>query len=168
MMYTVSLTIVAMTFGGVMESTGMLRAIVDQILKLARSARSLVATTVLSSTLTNVAAAEQYISILLPGRMYAQAFKDKNLQTKNLSRALEDGGTVTSALVPWNTCGVFIFSTLAVHPFEYAPYAILNWSVPIISIIFSIIGFKITFMSVEEREKAEQQVIEEEGQEQVS
>jgi NhaC family Na+:H+ antiporter len=168
MMYTVSLTIVAMAFGGVMESTGMLRAIVDQILKLARSARSLVATTVLSATFTNVAAAEQYISILLPGRMYAQAFRDKNLQSKNLSRALEDGGTVTSALVPWNTCGVFILATLSVHPFEYAPYAILNWSVPIISIIFSILGFKISFMSEAEREKVQQELAEEEGQEQVS
>lgn len=168
MMYTVSLTIVAMAFGGVMEGTGMLRAIVDQILKLARSTRSLVATTVLSSTLTNITAAEQYISILLPGRMYAQAFRDKNLQSKNLSRALEDGGTVTSALVPWNTCGVFIFSTLAVHPFEYAPYAILNFTVPILSIIFAFLGFKITFMSEAEREIAIEQVIEEEGQEHVS
>ncbi len=155
MMYTVSLTIVAMTFGGVMEQTGMLKAIVDQILKLARSARSLVATTVLSSFFTNIAAAEQYISILLPGRMYAQAYKDKNLQSKNLSRALEDGGTVTSVFVPWNTCAVFIMSTLAVHPFEYAPYAILNFSVPILAIIFAMIGYKITFMSDKERKEME-------------
>lgn len=155
MMYTVSLTIVAMTFGGVMEQTGMLKAIVDQILKLARSARSLVATTVLSSFFTNIAAAEQYISILLPGRMYAQAYKDKNLQSKNLSRALEDGGTVTSVFVPWNTCAVFIFSTLAVHPFEYAPYAILNFTVPILAIIFAMLGYKITFMSDKERKEME-------------
>ncbi|CAM3462081.1 Na+/H+ antiporter NhaC [Cytobacillus oceanisediminis] len=155
MMYTVSLTIVAMTFGGVMEQTGMLKAIVDQILKLARSARSLVATTVLSSFFTNIAAAEQYISILLPGRMYAQAYKDKNLQSKNLSRALEDGGTVTSVFVPWNTCAVFIFSTLAVHPFEYAPYAILNFTVPILAIIFALLGYKITLMSDKERKEME-------------
>jgi NhaC family Na+:H+ antiporter len=155
MMYTVSLTIVAMTFGGVMEQTGMLKAIVDQILKLARSARSLVATTVLSSIFTNVAAAEQYISILLPGRMYAQAYKDRNLQSKNLSRALEDGGTVTSVFVPWNTCAVFIFSTLSVHPFEYAPYAILNFTVPTLAIIFALLGYKITFMSDKERKEME-------------
>jgi NhaC family Na+:H+ antiporter len=144
-----------MTFGGVMEQTGMLKAIVDQILKLARSARSLVATTVLSSFFTNVAAAEQYISILLPGRMYAQAYKDRNLQSKNLSRALEDGGTVTSVFVPWNTCAVFIFSTLSVHPFEYAPYAILNFTVPILAIIFALLGYKITFMSDKERKEIE-------------
>jgi NhaC family Na+:H+ antiporter len=156
MMYTVSLTIVAMAFGGVMEQTGMLKAIVEQILKLARSARSLVATTVLSAFFTNVAAAEQYISILLPGRMYTQAFKDKNLQSKNLSRALEDGGTVTSVFVPWNTCAVFIMSTLAVHPFEYAPYAILNFTVPILAIIFAMLGYKITFMSDQERKEMEE------------
>ncbi|MBG9541591.1 sodium:proton antiporter [Cytobacillus firmus] len=156
MMYTVSLTIVAMAFGGVMEQTGMLKAIVEQILKLARSARSLVATTVLSAFFTNVAAAEQYISILLPGRMYTQAFKDKNLQSKNLSRALEDGGTVTSVFVPWNTCAVFIMSTLAVHPFEYAPYAILNFAVPILAIIFAMLGYKITFMSDQERKEMEE------------
>lgn len=156
MMYTVSLTIVAMAFGGVMEQTGMLKAIVEQILKLARSARSLVATTVLSAFFTNVAAAEQYISILLPGRMYTQAFKDKNLQSKNLSRALEDGGTVTSVFVPWNTCAVFIMSTLAVHPFEYAPYAILNFTVPILAIVFAMLGYKITFMSDQERKEMEE------------
>ncbi|WP_408008363.1 Na+/H+ antiporter NhaC [Pseudalkalibacillus sp. A8] len=155
MMYTVSLTIVAMTFGGVMEQTGMLKAIVDQILKLARSARSLVATTVLSSFFTNIAAAEQYISVLLPGRMYAQAYKDKNLQSKNLSRALEDGGTVTSVFIPWNTCAVFIMSTLSVHPFEYAPYAILNFTVPILAIIFALLGYKITFMSDQDRKEME-------------
>ncbi|NSL52900.1 Na+/H+ antiporter NhaC [Calidifontibacillus erzurumensis] len=158
MMYTVSLTIVAMTFGGVMERTGMLRSIVAQISKLAKTARSLVATTVVSSFLTNITAAEQYISILLPGRMYAQAFKEKGLQSKNLSRALEDGGTVTSALVPWNTCGVFILSTLAVHPFEYAPYAILNFTVPILSIIFAFLGIKIAY--IREDEKIEHEIAE--------
>jgi len=151
MMYTVSLTIVAMSFGGVMEQTGMLRSIVEQILKLAKTARSLVATTVLSSFFTNIAAAEQYISILLPGRMYSEAYKDKGLQSKNLSRALEDGGTVTSPFVPWNTCAVFIMSTLAVHPFEYAPYAILNFTIPILAIIFAFLGYKITFMTEEEK-----------------
>lgn len=157
MMYTVSLTIVAMAFGGVMEHTGMLRSIVDQILKLARSARSLVVTTIFSSFFTNVAAAEQYISILLPGRMYSQAYKDKQLQSKNLSRALEDGGTVTSPFVPWNTCAVFIMSTLAVHPFEYAPYAILNFTIPILAIIFAFFGFKLTFMTKEEKAQSDRE-----------
>ena len=149
MMYTVSLALIAMAFAGVMEQTGMLQSIVDKILKLAKTARSLVATTVATSFLTNVAAGEQYLSILLPGRMYKKAYDDKGLHSKNLSRAVEDGGTVTSPLVPWNTCAVFIISALSVHPFEYAPYAVLNYTVPILSIIFALFGFKLEFVEEE-------------------
>lgn len=140
MMYTVSLTIVAMTFGGIMEKTGMLNTLVKQIVKLAKTPGKLVGTTVLSSFATNVTCAEQYISIVVPSRMYAQEYKNQNLHPKNLSRALEDGGTLTSVFVPWNTCGVFILGTLGVHAFEYAPYAILNFSVPIIALIFATFG----------------------------
>ncbi|OCA81410.1 Na+/H+ antiporter NhaC [Pseudobacillus wudalianchiensis] len=150
MMYTVSLAIIAMTFGGIMERTGMLKAIVGQILKFARSAGSLIAATVASAFFTNATASEQYVSILLPGRMYAKAYRDKKLHSKNLSRALEDGGTITSALVPWNTCGVFILATLAVHPFAYAPYAIMNYSVPMIAIIMAFIGWKVEFLTEEQ------------------
>ncbi len=150
MMYTISLTIVAMTFAGVMEGTGMLKVIVNQILKLAKNARSLVATTIVSAFFTNIAAAEQYISVLLPGRMYAEAYEQKKLHSKNLSRALEDGGTITSPLVPWNTCGVFIMATLSIHPFQYAPYAILNISVPIIAVIFALFGVKLQYLNNDE------------------
>jgi Na+:H+ antiporter, NhaC family len=149
MMYTVSLALIAMAFAGVMEQTGMLQSIVEKILKLARTARSLVVSTVATSFLTNVAAGEQYLSVLLPGRMYKKAYDDKGLHSKNLSRAVEDGGTVTSPLVPWNTCAVFIISTLSVHPFEYAPYAVLNFTVPILSIIFALFGFKLEFVKKE-------------------
>lgn len=155
MMFTVSLTIVAMVFGGIMEQIGMLQSIVNQILKVARSAGSLIAATVVSAFFTNVTASEQYISILLPGRMYAKAYRDKKLHSKNLSRALEDGGTITSPFVPWNTCGVFILATLAVHPFAYAPYAILNYTVPIISIAMAFLGFKIEYMSDQEIKELE-------------
>src|SRR5699024_4941584 len=96
MMYTVSLTIVAMTFGGILEHTGMLKAIVSRILKLAKSAKSLIPTTILSSFFTNVTCSEQYISIVVPSRMYSEVYKKKSLHSKNLSRALEDGGTLTS------------------------------------------------------------------------
>ncbi|MBT2663135.1 Na+/H+ antiporter NhaC [Bacillus sp. ISL-45] len=152
MMYTVSLALIAMAFAGVMEQTGMLQSIVEKILKLARTARSLVVSTVATSFLTNVAAGEQYLSILLPGRMYKKAYDDKGLHSKNLSRAVEDGGTVTSPLVPWNTCAVFIISALSVHPFEYAPYAVLNFTVPILSIIFALFGFKLEFVKKESYE----------------
>ncbi|MET1178220.1 Na+/H+ antiporter NhaC [Peribacillus simplex] len=144
MMYTVSMTIVAMTFGGILENTGMLQAIVKQILRFAKTSRSVVASTVLSCFATNVTCSEQYISIVIPSRMYVKAYRDKGLHSKNLSRALEDGGTLTSVFVPWNTCGVFILATLGVHAFDYAPYAILNFIIPVISIIYAMTGFTIT------------------------
>ncbi|WP_102273074.1 Na+/H+ antiporter NhaC [Cytobacillus massiliigabonensis] len=151
MMYTVSMTIVAMTFGGILEHTGMLNAIVNQILKLAKTAKGLVASTVASCFATNAACSEQYISIVIPSRMFAKAYRDKGLHSKNLSRALEDGGTLTSVFVPWNTCGVFIFGTLGVSAFQYAPYAVLNFIVPIISIIFAMTGFTIVKLTESEK-----------------
>lgn len=140
MMFTISLTIVAMTFGGVLENTGMLRTIVVQISKFAKTSGRLVVTTVFTSFATNIACAEQLISIIVPARMYAKEYENRRLHPKNLSRALEDGGTMTSVFVPWNTCGVFIFGTLGVHTFAYAPYAVLNFVVPIIAIIFAAFG----------------------------
>ena len=151
MMYTVSMTLVAMTFGGILENTGMLEAIVKQILKLAKTAKGLVISTVVSCFATNATCSEQYISIVIPSRMYAKAYRDKGLHSKNLSRALEDGGTLTSVFVPWNTCGVFILGTLGVHTFQYAPYAVLNFVVPIISIIFATTGFSIVKLTEEEK-----------------
>ena len=157
MMYTVSMTIVAMTFGGILENTGMLQAIVNQILKLAKTAKGLVASTIVSCFATNASCSEQYISIVIPSRMYAKAYRDKGLHSKNLSRALEDGGTLTSVFVPWNTCGVFIFGTLGVQAFQYAPYAVLNLAVPIISIIFAMTGFSIVKLTDEEKKAMEEE-----------
>ena len=157
MMYTVSMTIVAMTFGGMLENTGMLQAIVNQILKFAKTTKSLIVSTLVSCFATNATCSEQYISIVIPSRMYAKAYRDKGLASKNLSRVLEDGGTLTSVFIPWNTCGVFIFGTLGVSAFEYAPYAILNFVVPIISIFYALTGFTIEKMSDEERAKIEKE-----------
>lgn len=157
MMNTVSMTIVAMTFGGVLEHTGMLRVIVNQILKLAKSQGGLITSTIVSCFATNCTCSEQYISIVVPSRMFANAYKEKGLHSKNLSRALEDGGTLTSVFVPWNTCGVFIFSTLGVHAFDYAPYAVLNFVVPIISIIYGMTGFTITKLSETEMMELEKE-----------
>lgn len=153
MFYTISLTLVAMTFGGVLEYSGMLSALISVILKVAKNTGSLIASVIVSCVGTNFTCSEQYISIIVPARMYADAFTQKSLHGKNLSRALEDGGTLTSVFAPWNTCGVFIFTTLGVSVSEYAPYAILNYSVPIISIIYGFIGFKI--IKLTESEKAE-------------
>lgn len=150
MMYTVSMVLAAMSFGGILEHTGMLRAMMNKILKVAKTSGSLVAATVLSAIGTNAACAEQYVSIVVPSRMYAQSYKNKFLQSKNLSRALEDGGTLTSVFFAWNTCGVFIFGTLGVSAFDYAPYAVFNFTVPILSIIYALTGFTITKMTTEE------------------
>ncbi|MDW8543074.1 Na+/H+ antiporter NhaC [Staphylococcus xylosus] len=156
MFYTISLTLVAMTFGGVLEYSGMLTALIAVILKVAKSTGSLIASVIVSCIGTNFTCSEQYISIIVPSRMYINTFKDKKLHPKNLSRALEDGGTLTSVFVPWNTCGVFIASTLGVSVVEYAPFAILNYTVPIISIIFGYIGFKIIGLDETESEQPEQ------------
>ncbi|PTI25550.1 Na+/H+ antiporter NhaC [Staphylococcus xylosus] len=156
MFYTISLTLVAMTFGGVLEYSGMLTALIAVILKVAKSTGSLIASVIISCIGTNFTCSEQYISIIVPSRMYINTFKDKKLHPKNLSRALEDGGTLTSVFVPWNTCGVFIASTLGVSVVEYAPFAILNYTVPIISIIFGYIGFKIIGLDESESELTDQ------------
>ncbi len=150
MMYTVSMTIVAMTFGGILEYSGMLRAIMNQILKVVKSTSSLIISTIGACVMTNATCSEQYISIVVPSRMFSQAYKDKGLSSKNLSRALEDGGTLTSVFIPWNTCGVFIFGTLGVSVVEYGPYAILNLAVPLISIVYALTGFSIKKMTPEE------------------
>lgn len=161
MMYTISLTIVAMTFGGIAEQTGMLRSVVETILKFAKNAASLIAATVASAIITNLTTSEQYISILLPGRMYVKAYQERGLHSKNLSRALEDGGTVTSVLVPWNTCGVYAFSMLQVSAFEYAPYAIMNYTIPILAILLASLGIRVQYLTQAElqalkQEKSEQ------------
>jgi Na+:H+ antiporter, NhaC family len=150
MMYTVSMTLVAMTFGGILEYSGMLQTLMNQILKFAKSTGSLVASTIAACFTTNATCSEQYISIVVPARMFASTYKQKGLHSKNLSRALEDGGTLTSVFIPWNTCGVFILGTLGVGAFEYAPYAILNFVVPIISIIYAFTGFTIQKLTKEE------------------
>lgn len=144
MMYTVSLTIVAMTFGGVLENTGMLRAIVTKMSGMTKSAKALIPTTIVSCFMTNATCSEQYISIVVPARMYSSVYRERGLDSRNLSRALEDGGTLTSVFIPWNTCGVFILATLGVGVLEFAPYAVLNYTVPIISILYAITGFSIT------------------------
>ncbi|TDL96748.1 Na+/H+ antiporter NhaC [Macrococcus brunensis] len=151
MFFTISMTIVAMTFGGILEYSGMLTAIINIILRFARNTGSLVAATVASCFATNATCSEQYISIVVPSRMYIKAYIDRGLHPKNLSRALEDGGTLTSVFIPWNTCGVFILATLGVHAYEYGPYTVLNYVIPFISIFFGFIGFKIVKMTDAEK-----------------
>jgi len=140
---TIFLVLCAMSFGGIMEGTGMLRVIAERLLKMARSTGSLIATTVLTAFGLNVVAGDQYISIVVPGRMYASAFRERGLHPKNLSRALEDGGTITSPLIPWNTCGAFMAATLMVPTGAYFIYAFLNLVNPLISILYGFMGWTI-------------------------
>lgn len=145
---TVFLILAAMSFGGVMERTGMLQTLADRVLALAKTTGSLVAVTVMTAAGINVVAADQYISIVVPGRMYAQAYRLRGLHPKNLSRAIEDGGTITSPLIPWNTCGAFMSATLAVATVAYLPYAFLNWLNPLISMFYGFSG--LTMVALED------------------
>ena len=121
----------------------MLRALAERLLRLAKTTGSLVATTVLTCVGMNVVSGDQYIAIVVPGRMYAATYRERGLHPKNLSRALEDGGTLTSPLVPWNTCGAFMAATLMVPTGAYVMYAFLNLINPLISILYGIMGWTI-------------------------
>ena len=137
---TVALILTALSFGGVMEETGMLKAIASAILRMARSTGDLVLATLATGITMNVIAPDQYLSIVVPGRMYADAYHAKGLHPKNLSRALEDGGTLSSPLIPWNTCGAFMAVTLGVSPLAYLPYAFLNLCTPLVSLFYGYTG----------------------------
>ena len=143
MLPTVWLIIAAMMFGAVMETTGMLQRIAASILSAVRGTGSLIAATLATSFSMNVVASDQYIAIVLPGRMFRAEFERRRLHPKNLSRALEDAGTMTSALVPWNTCGAFMAQTLGVATFAYAPFAFFNLINPLVSALYGFTGFTI-------------------------
>ncbi|MFH1852160.1 MAG: Na+/H+ antiporter NhaC [Candidatus Neomarinimicrobiota bacterium] len=161
MMWTVSLILCAMSFAGVLESAGMLKAIALKIISVAKSTGSLVAATVLTCIGTNMIAGDQYLAIVLPGRMFKKIYDERGLKPKNLSRILEDAGTLTSSLIPWNSGGAFMFATLGVYPFAYLPFAFLNLINPLVSIFYGYTGFTIEKYSetelkeLREREKAE-------------
>ena len=133
MMNSVAMTIIAMMFGGIMEGTHQLEVIVNQLKKLAKGPAGLVTLTEITCVLSNMTMPEQYISIVVPGRMYAEEYRKMGLHPSVLSSALEGAGTVTSALVPWNTCGVYIRDTLNITVPEYGMFAMFNWLMPVIN-----------------------------------
>lgn len=143
MMNTIWLIISAMTFGAVMEKTGLLQKLVRSIIGMAKSTGGLIGSVLLTCLGMNIIAADQYLAIVLPGRMYRAEFKRRGLDAKNLSRTLEDAGTITSPLIPWNTCGVYMASTLGVATFAYLPFCFFNLVNPIVSFIYGITNFKI-------------------------
>ncbi|MFL9843989.1 Na+/H+ antiporter NhaC [Flavobacterium rhizosphaerae] len=143
MLKTIWLIIFAMTFGGVMEAIGALGVISNALLKMAKGVFGLFASTVGSCVVLNVTASDQYLALVVPGKMFAEAYKDRGLAPENLSRTLEDSGTVTSALVPWNTCGAYQSGVLGVSTLSYLPYAFFNILSPIMTLIFAAFHIKI-------------------------
>lgn len=143
MTFSISMTIIAMMFGGIMEETHQLEVIVNKLKKVVHTPAGLVTLTEVTSVVSNATMPEQYISIVVPGRMYSEEYKRMDLSPTTLSNALESSGTVTSALIPWNTCGVFITSTLGISAIQYAPWALFNWLMPIACIIMAFLGVTI-------------------------
>lgn len=149
MLNTVWLILMAMVFGGVMEATGMLEEIAQAVLKLVHGSASLIAATISSCIITNLTASDQYLSIVVPGKMFKDSYKKFNLAPQNLSRALEDGGTITSVLIPWNTCGAYFSAILGVSTLTYLPFCFFNLVSPIIGVIVASTGWKIAKLQSE-------------------
>jgi NhaC family Na+:H+ antiporter len=143
MLNTVWLILSAMVFGGVMEATGMLENITAFIIKQVNSLGSLVASTVGTCIFFNITASDQYLSIIVPGRMFKKTYDKMGLKPQNLSRTLEDSGTVTSVLVPWNTCGATQAAVLGIATFAYAPYSFFNIISPLMTILFAYFNIRI-------------------------
>jgi NhaC family Na+:H+ antiporter len=150
MLPTVWLILCAMVFGGVLEENGMLKTIAGSIIKLAHSTGSLVASTAGTCIIFNITASDQYIAIVVPGRMFRHEYKERGLAPENLSRTLEDSGTVTSVLIPWNTCGAYQSTVLNVPTIEYLPYAFFNLISPFMTIIFAYANIQIKRIDKEE------------------
>ena len=143
MMNTIWLIICAMIFGAVLQAVGILKRITDSLISGVNSVLGLIGSTVGTCLAFNVLASDQYIAIVVPGKMYADAYKDQGLAPENLSRTLEDAGTVTSVLIPWNTCGVAQSGILGVATLAYAPFCIFNWVSPIMSLVVAGFGFRL-------------------------
>ncbi|MBL86260.1 MAG: Na+/H+ antiporter NhaC [Winogradskyella sp.] len=146
MLGTIWLILCAMTFGGVMDAIGALAKISKALLSLATSVFGLFASTVASCLALNVTASDQYLALVVPGKMFKKAYEDKGLAPENLSRTLEDSGTVTSVLIPWNTCGAYQSGVLGVGVAEYFFYAIFNWLSPFTTLLFAAFRIKIKYL----------------------
>jgi NhaC family Na+:H+ antiporter len=159
MLNTVWLIICAMVFGGIMEVSGMLRVLAESVMEKIHSVGSLIAATAGTGVFFNIATSDQYLAILVPGRMYADIYKKRGLKGENLSRALEDSATVTSVLVPWNTCGATQAAVLGVATLAYAPFCFFNIISPLMTILFGYLRIGINYYSEEELNEIEQEVV---------
>jgi Na+:H+ antiporter, NhaC family len=143
MLNTIWLILCAMIFGGVMDKTGMLKRLTQSIIGLAKTDGSLIATTAASCVVFNVTASDQYLAIVVPGKMFAEEYKERGLHPKVLSRTLEDSGTVTSALIPWNTCGAYHSGVLGIATGDYFIYCFFNLISPLMTVLFGFMNIKI-------------------------
>ena len=150
MLNTIWLIVCAMVFGGIMEESGMLRVLAEAIIRKVHRVGSLIASTAATCVFFNITTSDQYLAILVPGRMYADVYKKRGLKPENLSRTLEDSATVTSVLVPWNTCGATQASVLGVATLTYAPYCFFNIISPFMTILFGYLKIGITYYEKEE------------------
>ncbi|OUR95048.1 Na+/H+ antiporter NhaC [Flavobacteriales bacterium 34_180_T64] len=147
MLSTIFLVVCAMIFGGILDAIGALARITRGLLSFASSIFGLFASTVISCLGLNTIASDQYLAIVIPGKMFKKAYDDKGLAPENLSRTLEDSGTVTSVLIPWNTCGAYQSSVLGVSVADYFIYAIFNWLSPFTTLLFAALRIKIKMMT---------------------
>jgi Na+:H+ antiporter, NhaC family len=161
MLNTVWLIMCAMIFGGIMESSGLLHRITESVIRLAHNTGSLVASTAGTCMFFNVTASDQYLSIVVPGRMFAETYRERDLKPQVLSRTLEDSGTVTSVLVPWNTCGATQATVLGVPTLTFAPYAFFNIISPFMTILFAYLNIRISRYKKGEAPDSMEQVQEE-------
>ena len=146
MLSTIWLIVFAMVFGGVMDAIGALATISKALLNLFKTTFGLFASTVITCLGLNATASDQYLAIVVPGKMYAKAYRDKGLAPENLSRTLEDSGTVTSVLIPYNTCGAYQSGVLGVPVVDYAAFAIFNWLSPFMTLLFAAFKIKIKML----------------------
>jgi NhaC family Na+:H+ antiporter len=149
MLGTIWLIMCAMIFGGIMDAGGMLRRITSMIISLVNSTGSLVTSTAASCVFFNITASDQYLAIVVPGKMFEHIYKERGLAPENLSRTLEDSGTVTSVLIPWNTCGAAQSNVLGVATLSYAPYCFFNIISPFMTVFFAYAGIKIARLKQE-------------------
>lgn len=150
MLNTIWLIICAMVFGGIMEESGMLKVMAEAIIRKVHRVGSLIASTAATCVFFNITTSDQYLAILVPGRMYADVYRKRGLKPENLSRTLEDSATVTSVLVPWNTCGATQASVLGVATLTYAPYCFFNIISPLMTILYGYLNLGINYYEPEE------------------
>lgn len=150
MLNTIWLIVCAMVFGGIMEESGMLRVLAEAVIRKVHSVGSLIASTAATCVFFNITTSDQYLAILVPGRMYADVYRKRGLKPENLSRTLEDSATVTSVLVPWNTCGATQASVLGVATLTYAPYCFFNIISPFMTILYGYLKIGIHYYEPEE------------------